>query len=376
LSVVRQRPALLCFALLAALLVPTLIFPGDEDRPGQPPWERMIRRIRKDTVAADAADQMTAGYYEGIFDHTSKTISTNRLVTGKWATNWSRWKGLQMNSTNERIGGFLYYRLAPNLDVQELGVRLRTNSFGMADREYTLERPPGVRRIGVIGDSVVQGLGANLGACFEARLEDALNEMKPAADVERYELLNFAVGGYRVTQMLWVVDEVAPRFSPQAYVVVCTDLTVFRKWGDHVGQLVHDGIDLHYPYLRQLAERADLRPDDDPSTLDAKLAGYRTETVRWAMETMRRRAEEQGAQMIVVLVPTVGDVAEIRERFEGVPELFAELDIPSTSTRRIWGTSCWPSGWWSGCARTRARGRSSPGWPRRFPRVRHAAMAA
>ncbi|MGQ0722789.1 MAG: SGNH/GDSL hydrolase family protein [Candidatus Eiseniibacteriota bacterium] len=324
----RSRPALACFITLLALLAPVLLFPGDDDRADRPLWERMLRRVRKDTVAADAADQMTAGYYEDLFDHSSRTISTNRLVTGKWATNWSRWRGLQMNSTNERVPGFVYYKLASNLDVPELGVRLRTNSFGMADREYTVERPPGTRRIGVIGDSVVQGLGATAGKSFEARLEEMLGADRPAADVERYELLNFAVGGYRVTQMLWVVDEIAPRFSPQAYLIVCSDLTVFRKWGDHVGQLVHDGIDLHYPFLEELAVRADLRPDDDPATLDAKLAPHRNETVRWAMETMRRRAREEGAEVVAVLVPTVGEPVEIAERFEGVPELFAQLDIP------------------------------------------------
>jgi lysophospholipase L1-like esterase len=323
-----RKNVLACIGTLLLLLLPAVLFPGEDDRADRPLAERALKRIRKDTLAPDAADQMTAGYYEDLFEHSSRTISTNRLITGKWATNWSRWKGLQMNPTNRRVDGFLYYELEPNVDVPEFSGRLVTNRFGMADKEYTVERPHGVRRIAIIGDSVARGLGASAGANFESLLEDDLNELHPSPDVKEYQLLNFAVGGYRVTQMLYVVETKAPRFAPQAYMVVCSDLTVFRKWGDHIGQLVHDGIDLHYPWLRELAERADLRTDDDPSTLDAKLAPYRTDTVRWAMTRMREVAREDGADVIAVLVPTVGEPERIAERFQGVRELFRELDIP------------------------------------------------
>lgn len=324
----RARPTLASFAALAALLLPVLVFPGVDDRTNRPAWERALRRIRVDAVAVDAADQMTAGYYEDLFKHGSRTLSTNRLVIGRRASNWPSWKGEHGVSSVQPVPGFLHFRLTPSVFTREHGVSLITNSFGMADREYTEKRPKGVRRIGLIGDSVAQGLGANAGKNFESLLETALNEMPPAGDIDRYEVLNLAVRGYRVTQMLYVVDEIAPAFEPDAYVVVCSDLTVFRKWGDHIGQLVHDGIDLHYPFLRDLAERAGLRAADDASTLDAKLAPFRTETVRWAMETMRRRAQEEGAEMVVVLAPTVSPAEEIRERFAGIPELFAEMDLP------------------------------------------------
>ncbi|NNE44820.1 MAG: hypothetical protein HKN12_11490, partial [Gemmatimonadetes bacterium] len=154
-----SKPTIASFGTLAVLLLPVLFFPGDDDAEGKPFWERALKRVRKETIATDVADQQTAGYYEDLFEHSSRTISTNRLITGKWATNWSRWKGLQMNPTNVRVDGFLYYELGPNLDVPEFQGRLVTNQHGLADREYTLEKPEGVHRIGVIGDSVARGLG-------------------------------------------------------------------------------------------------------------------------------------------------------------------------------------------------------------------------
>jgi lysophospholipase L1-like esterase len=320
--------AVLSIALLAVLLLPVWVFPGDDDDPAKPAAERAVKRVRKDTMAPDAADQVTAGYYEDLFDHSSRTISTNRLITGKWATNWSRYKGLQMNPTNRRVPGFLYYELEPNVNQREFDGTLVTNRYGMADREYAVEPPDGVRRISFIGDSITRGLGATHGHTFEALLEGKLNAAEAPEGVAGYEALNFAVGGYRITQMLHVVRTKAAEFSPDVHVVVFTDLTAFRKWGDHLVQLVHDGVDLEYDYLRELVDRAELRPDDDPQTFDAKLEPFRFESVRWALETMKAAAAEQGAEIIVVMVPTVLTQDVIRERFEGVEDLIRSTGIP------------------------------------------------
>jgi lysophospholipase L1-like esterase len=189
-------------------------------------------------------------------------------------------------------------------------------------------RPARARRIAFIGDSITQGLGATYGKVFEAALEERLNEEMPADGVDSYEVLNFGVGGYRITQMLWIVQNKVPPFRPQVDVVVFTDLTAFRKWGDHLVQLVHDGVDLEYPYLKELAARADLRPDDDPHTFDAKLEPYRLETVRWALSEMKEAAAAGGAGLMLFLVPQVLDQDMIRDRFDGVREIAAELDIP------------------------------------------------
>jgi hypothetical protein len=289
---------------------------------------RALRSILKESLGTDAAEQMTAGYYEDLFQHSSRSISTNRLVTGQWAANWSRWQRMDLKSTRRRVDGFLYYELQPNVDIPEFNDRLITNSLGLADREYTVEPPPGAHRLSIIGDSVARGMGATHGKCFEALLEEELNRLRPVPDVAEYEILNFGVGGYRITQMLNVLETKAVRFSPKLHILIFSDVTVFRKWGDHISQLVHDGIDLHYPWLRDLAERAGLRPDDDPATLDAKLAPYRSETIRWALEKMREDAGRQGAEVIVVLVPTVTEPAAIRERFEGVADLVRDLGLP------------------------------------------------
>jgi hypothetical protein len=317
-----------CLAVTFSLLLFVLVFPDSDDDKDRSFMSRAVGLIRKERLPLDTKELMTAGYYEDLFKHSSRAIATNRLVMGQWATNWRRWKALHLNTYNRRVNNFLYYKLEPNLNISEYGGRLITNSLGMADQEYSIDRPAGIRRIVLIGDSIARGMGATHGKNFEALLELELNRFHRESGVDGYEILNLAVGGYRITQMLYVLDILAPRFSPQVYIVAFSNVSIFRKWGDHIGQLVHDGIDLHYPWLKELVRRADLRPDDDPITLDAKLAPYRLETLNNVLDNMAKSARKQGAGLIVILVPSVGDYTSILQSFEGIEELILRLDIP------------------------------------------------
>jgi lysophospholipase L1-like esterase len=322
-AIMKASGAVYSCAVLAALIIPVLVLPGD-DNPDLPRTERIVKFLRKEKIPPDAADQVTAGYYEDLFDFSSRTISTNRLITGKWATNWVRYQPLDRSTLARRVDGFLLTDNTPNFDQQEFGGRAVTNSHGMADREYSVARPEGVRRLSLIGDSISRGLGANPGRTFEAHLEAWLNQREDGP----YEILNFAVAGYRITQMLWVLEHRAAEFRPQVHIVGLTNLTTRRVWLDHIVQLVHEGRDLHYPYLRSLAQRAKLRPDDDPHTFDAKLAPYRDEVIAWALESMRTAASAQGAGLVVLLLPVVDDPDETARTFQDIKPLIERLKIP------------------------------------------------
>jgi hypothetical protein len=71
------------------------------------------------------------------------------------------------------------------------------NRAGFRDHEYPLEKPPGVYRILVLGDSTTAGNGiANLDRTYTKVLEKILNE-----DGDRkFEVLNMGVGGYHTMQ--------------------------------------------------------------------------------------------------------------------------------------------------------------------------------
>jgi lysophospholipase L1-like esterase len=284
--------------------------------PGISPVRRLVRMLHDRNVGRDANAEQVAGYYEG-------------LLAGRPVTLLGR----SDDSAAYRFrGDFLYYEAKPKLDLADYddpALRHVTNSHGMPDLEYSIERRPGTRRLAVLGDSVTRGQGAPFGESFEALLERHLNERYTGNGVEAYELLNFSNTGYRLTQLLDVALEKAPAFAPDVYVVCLTQLSVSRKWGDHIAQLMYDRIDLKYPYLRQLAVDARLDGRDPPGTMDAKLASYRLPAIRWAMAEIQRKARSEGATVLAVLVPTASSPGRQQELFADVREVLGDLAIPT-----------------------------------------------
>ncbi len=276
---------------------------------------RAVRAMYSRELNRERAEEEVAGYYEG-------------LLTGRP----QNLMGRAHDSAGYRFrGDFLYYESRPGIDVPdyyEPGLRLITNSHGLPDQEYEEARSPGTWRVAILGDSVTRGQGAPFGHSFEARLEDKLNTQHTDEDISRYELINFSNTGYRLTQLMDVALEKAPRFAPDVYVLALSRLAVSRKWGDHLVQLVYDGVDLKYEYLRDLAKKAELDPRDPPGLMHAKLARHRLETLRWVLGRVEERAVRDGARLVVVFVPTANPPHALEPLFEDVADVVHDLGIP------------------------------------------------
>jgi hypothetical protein len=79
----------------------------------------------------------------------------------------------------------------------EFDSRVVLNEQGFHDRERALAKAPGVVRIGVFGDSMVEGWQVPVDALFTSRLEDALR-----ADGREVEVVNLGYSGARVSTLL------------------------------------------------------------------------------------------------------------------------------------------------------------------------------
>ncbi|MSR46016.1 MAG: SGNH/GDSL hydrolase family protein [Planctomycetes bacterium] len=291
--------------------------------------QREVREWVYHGANADDELGLLAGYYDELLNASRDTIHA-----GNTDDLWD--KALARGSTQERLESFLLYRPKPSLgDPADPTATVVTNRAGLFDRDYPEARTPGVRRLVWVGDSLSRGLGAPFGQALEPNVERWLNESQVGDGVVGFELMNLAVEGYRTTQFVKVVEEALPRFHPDVVVVGLSDLSVTRIWGHHLACLVHDGIDLEYPYLRELAARAALKQDDAPTVTDAKLAPFSDEFVRWALATMQQSCRAGGAELAVVLLPAVGEVARLEARFEPARAALGErgivtLDLVST----------------------------------------------
>lgn len=106
------------------------------------------------------------------------------------------------------------YGLRPNTRCTKTGVPVAINSLGFREKVYPTAKPPGVRRIIVLGDSYAFGVGVEFAHTFSKSLEDRLNEL-----TGRFEVINFGVSGYGTTEELATLREVAGKFEPDVVIV-------------------------------------------------------------------------------------------------------------------------------------------------------------
>ncbi len=78
-----------------------------------------------------------------------------------------------------------------------------------ASRDFQFEKPPGVRRIAVFGDSYLLGYEASYDEMATTQLEHALQEVKCPVEV-----LNFSVSGFGTAEMLRTLEKYGLRYQP------------------------------------------------------------------------------------------------------------------------------------------------------------------
>src|SRR5688500_9699732 len=204
---------------------------------------------------------------------------------------------------------------------------LTTNSAGLADKEYALEKPPNTPRIAMMGYSITRDLAALNAQNFESLLEEKLNETHTTPEIQHYEILNFAVGGYHITQKLEAAKVKASQYKPDVYIFALSDLSVYRRWHGHISTLMYAGIDLKYDSLKNLGSESGLTSNDPIGVFDARLARYRIPTIQWVLQEMKRLAAAQNADLMVLLVPTTESPKVLAEAFLGVHEVIEQEGI-------------------------------------------------
>jgi lysophospholipase L1-like esterase len=111
------------------------------------------------------------------------------------------------------------------------GVALTTNSRGLRERELPLAKPPGIRRVVFLGDSVTFGAGVKDDEPFPRLLERSIN----GAGGGPIETVNTGVVGYNTIQELARLERVGLPYEPDVVVLtfVVNDLLETFSIFDH-----------------------------------------------------------------------------------------------------------------------------------------------
>jgi hypothetical protein len=164
------------------------------------------------------------GYYEQLDVRSSvNTVAQADVEAGK-----ADWKAPSEVGIIRERNDVLSRDLYPSVRVTWNGKQFSTNSWGMRDQQYALEKPPGTLRIALMGPSHVMGNGVADGETFEALVEERLNREFRLEGFQRFEILNFGVDGYALPQQLALLRERALSFEP--------DVVIFTQY--HRGQVM------------------------------------------------------------------------------------------------------------------------------------------
>jgi hypothetical protein len=124
----------------------------------------------------------------------------------------------------------IYYELKPDLDVLFKGERLVTNSEGLADQEYSREKPAGVYRIAVVGSSWSMATGVTTEETYHAVLEERLQKQ---LSTNKVEVINFAVEYYGLGEIVGTVRHKVLPYNPDMILIALAPSTPAIKWQEH-----------------------------------------------------------------------------------------------------------------------------------------------
>ncbi|HMB70653.1 MAG TPA: SGNH/GDSL hydrolase family protein, partial [bacterium] len=281
----------------------------------------VVRDLRAEKLSARDAALLERGYYENL------TV-VNRFNSQLWEIYMQRpadWTLLQDSEAVQPTDDFLLHELRPGLDIMFKDAPLRTNRFGMRDREYDETPAPGTYRIALIGGSHSMGSGVADNETFEAILEERLNaaaadtaatgaEPPPAADgspregapgrrPQRYEILNFAVGGYSDLHGPIVLEERALRFRPDAVFYIGHPKNTERLV-HHLAVRVERGVPIPYPELQAMVEAAGAEQGMPMAEIERRLLPSGETIVRWALRRMADLCKQNDVLPVWIGIPS------------------------------------------------------------------------
>ena len=223
---------------------------------------------RDNLRSPDAVRPEAGGYYEGLIGRSGRDGRGEmsplelRIQGNPIAHNRSQVKEV----TRELKDDFLQFDLKPNFDAMFFGQRYTTNTQGLRDREYDIDKPDGVYRIALLGSSIDMGWGVATPDTYENLLESWLNEEAARRGLaRRFEVLNFAVAAYGPVQRYDVFHRKALPYRPDLVLFSSTMLDP-RLVEIHLGGLIKNGVDLKYDYFRQATLKAGIDVDRERSS--------------------------------------------------------------------------------------------------------------
>jgi len=333
LSTEREPPFIRAAATTSALalLAMLVVVPGMDGHFG-PSVQNVVASVRAQRPNLRDQELEMRGYYEELLgaEQTSQAVWRSAGEPPK------DWLQIHESAAVRETNDARRYELLPNVEIVFKGAPFRTNSFGMRDREYSLVKPPGTCRIALFGDSYSMGAGVTDEQSYATILENRLNQARPVAGCDNYEILNFAIGGYSAVQTALAAKVQIPKFDPD--IVIYATAHNDSSWAmQRLAYAIEEGARLDEPFLAGLRERAGLSADLNHYELRRRLKPVASELVEWAYADIAEAASSAEASSLWICLPRLGhDPEDERDRCEETSKLARAANFATLSIDDIW----------------------------------------
>ena len=258
----------------------------------------IIARLHSDVLNARDLAVQRRGYYE--------ELDIARMDNWQWRKTeipegWG--KGLKL--FYRQRSDFMLTEIAPSVSTILGGGPIRSNRWGMRDRDYEKIKPPKTYRVVLLGGSHDQGTGVKEDETYENVVEDRLNGEPPDARYSRYEILNMSVGKTGLLQRLLRLEEQGFQFEPDAVIlsVGAGDRQFFSR---HLSKTLSLGIEPPPGYreiLEQVSRKAGIHGKMPEVMIERRLQPYFGELYEWTFRRLAQQCEEHGVRPLVIYRP-------------------------------------------------------------------------
>jgi hypothetical protein len=293
----------------ASLLVPAVSMtmlivglPYAHERAGGP-VARVVKRVQSSSPNRLDLDRQEGGYYETL----TRATQFGPSVAG---APQPADEGVLFRHSQavRRTGDIRGYEIVPGTEIVFRGATFRANRWGFRDREYEKAKPAGTYRVALLGSSHVMGWGVGNDQTFENLVEDRLNRELGSRGFHRYEILNFAVAGYALPQMLYVAQQIVPQFEPDVVIVVAhpREGTRLIKRLQILVTRMRGGV-ADYEYLADLLRKAEAHAELPSDEFALRLAPFREDLLRWSYHNIVAAVRAYEAVPVLALVPLTSE---------------------------------------------------------------------
>lgn len=203
-------------------------------------------------------------------------------------------------------------RMKPNLNIVGPDHNFQSNSFGIRDKEYSIKKPDGTKRLALLGGSYQMGSGVNNNEVFEAIAEERMNKELVDSNYKHFEIFNFAAGGYYLLQHVELVNTSVFQYD--------MDALVYFAHTDERGKVVKDfttiikkELPLKYPFLEQIVEKAGIKSYMSILQIRELLTPYSDTIMKWGYKEIYAQCKKNNVVPVWAYMETTTEFVEDTE---------------------------------------------------------------